>query len=103
MNELTGTFHLQGHEGWVTSIACPLDNSDILLSSSRDKSVILWTLTREDSGPDGNYGFPRRSLRGHSHFVQDVVISSDGQVNTASAVTGSLTYPVHVCGVRAAE
>ena len=56
------------------------DGPDILLSSSRDKSVILWTLTREDSGATGAYGFPRRALRGHSHFVQDVVISSDGQV-----------------------
>jgi len=35
----------------------------------------VWTLTREE----GNYGFPRRSLRGHNHFVSDVVISSDGQ------------------------
>lgn len=76
---------LKGHENWVTSIAAPLDNSDILLSSSRDKSVILWTLTREDTGPDGNYGYPRRSLRGHSHFVQDVVISSDGQARVVIA------------------
>jgi guanine nucleotide-binding protein subunit beta-2-like 1 protein len=71
---------LKGHEGWVTSIACPvMDGPDILLSSSRDKSVILWTLTREEAGPTGAYGYPRRALRGHSHFVQDVVISSDGQ------------------------
>lgn len=41
----------------------------------RDKSIIVWSLTREE----GTYGFPRRALRGHSHFVQDVVISSDGQ------------------------
>lgn len=75
---------LKGHENWVTSIATPLDNSDILLSSSRDKSVILWTLTREDAGAEGNYGYPRRSLRGHSHFVQDVVISSDGQARVFS-------------------
>ena len=61
------------HENWVTSIATPLDNSDILLSSSRDKTVILWNLTREEE----NYGYPRRSLHGHSHFVQDVVISSE--------------------------
>ena len=74
---------LKGHEGWVTSIACPVtDGPDILLSSSRDKSVILWTLTREDAGPTGAYGFPRRALRGHSHFVQDVVLSSDGQART---------------------
>jgi guanine nucleotide-binding protein subunit beta-2-like 1 protein len=71
---LRGT--LEGHTGWVTSIATPLDpNSDIVLSSSRDKTVIVWQLTREE----GAYGFARRALRGHSHFVQDVVISSDGQ------------------------
>jgi guanine nucleotide-binding protein subunit beta-2-like 1 protein len=71
---LRGT--LEGHTGWVTSIATPLDpNSDIILSSSRDKTVIVWHLTREE----GQYGFARRALRGHSHFVQDVVISSDGQ------------------------
>jgi len=65
----------------VTSITCPAtpDGPDILLSSSRDKSVILWTLTREDAGPTGNYGYARRALKGHGHFVQDVVISSDGQ------------------------
>ena len=28
---------------------------------------------------EGNYGFAKRSLRGHNHFVSDVVISSDGQ------------------------
>lgn len=88
---------LKGHEGWVTSIATPLDNSDILLSSSRDKSVILWTLTREDTGPDGNYGYPRRSLRGHSHFVQDVVISSDGQ---ARAVLARSRFGGTPAGVR---
>ena len=72
--------------GWVTSIASPvsLDGPDILLSSSRDKSVILWTLTREEAGPTGAYGFPRRALRGHAHFVQDVVISSDAQVSPAA-------------------
>jgi hypothetical protein len=26
-----------------------------------------------------NYGYARRALRGHNHFVSDVVISSDGQ------------------------
>src|SRR5271155_5562063 len=28
---------------------------------------------------DQNYGVPRKALLGHNHFVQDVVISSDGQ------------------------
>jgi len=74
------------HENWVTSIATPLDNSDILLSSSRDKTVILWNLTREEE----NYGSPRRSLHGHSHFVQDVVISSDGQFALSGSWDGTL-------------
>ena len=37
--------------------------------------MIVWTLTREE----GNYGYAKRRLTGHSHFVEDVVISSDGQ------------------------
>jgi guanine nucleotide-binding protein subunit beta-2-like 1 protein len=32
-------------------------------------------LTRDDD----SYGYPKRILHGHNHFVSDVVISSDGQ------------------------
>lgn len=39
-----------------------------------DKTLIVWKLTRDD----GNYGFPQKRLYGHSHFVSDVVLSSDG-------------------------
>jgi len=67
---------LRGHSGWVTSIATTAENNDTILSGSRDKSVFVWQLTRDEPT---NYGFPKRALRGHSHFVQDVVISSDGQ------------------------
>jgi guanine nucleotide-binding protein subunit beta-2-like 1 protein len=81
---LRGT--LKGHEDWVTNIACPLDNSDMILSSSRDKSVIVWTVTRQE----GAYGYPRRALTGHSHFVQDVVISSDGQFALSGSWDGTL-------------
>ena len=35
----------------------------------------MWQLKRDDS----NYGYARRALKGHGHFVQDVVLSSDGQ------------------------
>jgi guanine nucleotide-binding protein subunit beta-2-like 1 protein len=48
----------------------------MIISGSRDKSIILWQLTK---GSEQNYGYPRRSLHGHSHFIQDLVISSDGQ------------------------
>jgi len=66
---------MRGHTGWVTAIATTPENPDMIVSVSRDKSVMIWHLTRED----GTYGEARRSLKGHSHFVQDVVISSDGQ------------------------
>merc|ERR1712096_4005 len=66
---------LEGHTGWVTSIATTPAIPDMILSASRDKTVMVWQLTRED----GSYGDPKKALRGHGHFVQDVVISSDGQ------------------------
>jgi len=72
---------LKGHTGWVTCIATSVD-SDVLLSGSRDKSVIIWNLTRES---ENNYGTPKKALTGHSHFIQDLTVSSDGQF----ALTGS--------------
>jgi len=78
---------LKGHQGWVTSIATPLDpNSEIILSASRDKSVIVWQLERSETA----YGSAKRALKGHSHFVQDVVISSDGQFALSGSWDGTL-------------
>lgn len=41
----------------------------MLLSGSRDKNLIIWNLTRDDEA----YGYPKRSLEGHSHIVSDCV------------------------------
>ncbi|KAL7236448.1 hypothetical protein ACSBR1_019691 [Camellia fascicularis] len=60
---------------WVTAIATPIDNSDMIVTSPRDKSLIVWHLTKEDRV----HGLPRRRLTGHSHFVKDVILSSDDQ------------------------
>jgi guanine nucleotide-binding protein subunit beta-2-like 1 protein len=66
---------LQGHSDWVTAIATTFEASTMIVSSSRDKKVMVWELT-----PDAeNYGYARRALSGHNQAVQDVVISSDGQ------------------------
>lgn len=70
---LRGT--LEGHENWVTQVATTPLYPDVLLSASRDKKLILWRLTRDDT----RYGYPQKSLKGHGHFVSDVVMSSDGQ------------------------
>jgi hypothetical protein len=46
-----------------------INSPNMLLSGSRDKTLIIWNLTREE----GSYGYPKRSLHGHSHIVSDCV------------------------------
>ncbi|GMG50044.1 unnamed protein product [Ambrosiozyma monospora] len=69
---LRGT--LEGHNGWVTSLSTTASNPDLLLSGSRDKTLIAWQLTRDEN----NYGVAKRALRGHSHIVSDVALTPDG-------------------------
>jgi guanine nucleotide-binding protein subunit beta-2-like 1 protein len=78
---------LKGHGGWVTCVATTPENPDMLLTGSRDKTLIQWQLTRES---DQNYGYPSRRLTGHSHFIQDIVISSDGQFALSGSWDGTL-------------
>ncbi|KAG0222799.1 cross-pathway control WD-repeat protein cpc2, partial [Mortierella sp. GBA43] len=67
---------LAGHRNWVTAIATSSEAPDMILTASRDKTVLVWSLERDE---EGNFGVPRKSLHGHNDAVQDVVISSDGQ------------------------
>jgi len=77
---------LKGHSGWITALATTDQDADMVLSASRDKSVIMWKIT----GDPEDYGVPSKSLHGHSHFVQDVVISSDGQFALSGSWDGTL-------------
>jgi len=77
---------LTGHGGWVTALATSMEVPDMLLSASRDKSLIVWNLTREEE----KYGVAKRRLKGHSHYVQDVAISSDGQFALSGSWDGTL-------------
>jgi len=88
---LRGT--LKGHNGWVTQIATNPQLPDVVLSSSRDKSIIVWEITKEET----NYGFPKRALKGHNHFVSDVVMSSDGQF----ALSGSWDNTLRLWDINA--
>jgi WD40 repeat protein len=58
---------LKGHGGWVTSIATPDENNEMILTASRDKSVICWSITRGEGegGANSEYGSARRALRGY--------------------------------------
>ncbi|VEU22770.1 DEKNAAC103844 [Brettanomyces naardenensis] len=69
---LRGT--LEGHNGWVTSLATSPANPDLLLSGSRDKTLIVWQLTRDEN----NYGVAKKALKGHSHIVSDCALTPDG-------------------------
>jgi len=77
---------LIGHNGWVTAIATTNEAPDMVLSASRDKSIIMWNIIRKID----KYGFPQKRLKGHSHFVQDVAISSDGQFALSGSWDGTL-------------
>lgn len=58
----------------------------MLLSASRDKTLIVWNLTRDES----SYGYPKRSLQGHSHIVSDCVrLSTHPSRGRSSQGTGS--------------
>lgn len=76
---------MRAHTDMVTAIATPIDNSNMIVTSSRDKSIIVWELK-----DDKAYWVPKRRLTGHSHFVQDVVLSSDGQFALSGSWDGEL-------------
>lgn len=86
---------LAGHRGWVTAVATSSENPDMLLTASRDKTLILWQLNRDDE----SYGYPKRILAGHNHFVSDVVISSDGQFALSSVSTQISSFNTLVIAV----
>jgi len=81
---------LKGHNDWVTALATPpnatADSDTVLVSSSRDNTLLVWTINKDDITQSA----PRRSLTGHSHFVQDVVVSSDGQFCLSGSWDGTL-------------
>jgi guanine nucleotide-binding protein subunit beta-2-like 1 protein len=90
---MAGTDHLvlkgelNSHNGWVTALATNQEQPDMLISASRDKSIIQWKLTPEDNE---KFGVPVKRLTGHSHYVQDVAISVDGQFVLSGSWDGTL-------------
>ena len=82
---------LMGHNGQVTSIACGSTTGDedtVLVSGSRDKTLIIWDLTTRLQ--ENHYGEPFKALTGHSHFVTDLTLSSDKSYLISSSWDKSL-------------
>jgi len=86
---------LKGHDGWITSIAPGIpakegESSDVLVTGSRDKSVMIWKLEGGDAeageiSADTNYGFPLKKLTGHNHFITDVCLSNENHFALSSS------------------
>lgn len=66
------------------------NNKPLLVSGSRDRSLIVWSLNLENpeevtkSDKDSNekdykVGKPYRALKGHSHFVSSIAIAKDSK------------------------
>eukprot|EP01083_Nonionella_stella_P061838 161000_1 len=75
-----------GHSGQITCIATVPGNPDILVSGSRDYSVFVWDINTNHANP----GTVRARLQGHTHWITDVDVSSDGKYIISSSFDGSL-------------
>lgn len=84
--ELTYRGQLLGHNGWVTSLVCGTSqsaesDSNLLVSGSRDKSLIIWKLLSDvpsdEQEKDVLAGYPYKSMTGHNHFISDLSLSQD--------------------------
>merc|ERR1712226_1429437 len=79
--ELAGV--LKGHGDMVTCIVSghptnPDEEDAILVSGSRDKTLIIWKLDyRNQLQNEESCGRPWKCLTGHNHFVSDLTISND--------------------------
>jgi len=77
---------LSGHNDWITSLVVGQQgNRPLLVSGSRDKSLIVWDLDLEGGvstkeGVEERYiGKPLKSMKGHNHFVSSLAITSDNK------------------------
>ncbi|CAL9080514.1 unnamed protein product [Musa textilis] len=73
---------LVSHTDMETAIVVSAYFSPIVVSSTRDKSVLIWKIK------DDGTVVPHRRLTGHSHFVEDVGLNSDGQLAFSASWDG---------------
>jgi len=81
---LTVRGKLEGHGGAITAIATSQETPDLVLTASRDRTILSWDAPRHGDP------VPKRVMKGHGHTVSDVVISSDGQFALSGSWDGML-------------
>eukprot|EP01083_Nonionella_stella_P150124 477714_1 len=77
---------LIGHSDQITCIVTVPGNPDLVVSGSRDCSVIVWDINTNHAIP----GTIRSRLQGHVGWISDVDVSSDGEYIISSSYDGSL-------------
>lgn len=56
------------------------ETREFLISGSRDKTLMIWDIEeRKDTDEEKEWGFPRKVLKGHSHFINDLQLSQDSR------------------------
>jgi guanine nucleotide-binding protein subunit beta-2-like 1 protein len=83
---------MTGHRDWVTSLVCPqtTDSSVLVVSGSRDNSVVSWAPNSSRTYIDDAYAVPVRRLEGHSGFVQDVALTNNAEYALSASWDRSL-------------
>lgn len=78
--------------------------SSCLIELAIDKTIMVWDIFDPDHVEynDNNeriYGVPRKCLKGHNHFVEDVDVSFDGTF----AITASWDKTIRLWDLQACE
>ena len=83
---------MSAHRGWVTSLTCPqtTDSSVMVVSGSRDNSVVSWTSNAQRTSIEDEFGIPARRLEGHTGFVQDVALTNNAEYALSASWDKSL-------------
>jgi len=67
------------------------ETKEFLITGSRDKTVIIWDIAeKKESDEDKEWGFPKRVLKGHSHFISDLQLSQDSRYCLTGSWDGTL-------------
>jgi len=81
MVQLIHKGNLKGHTDFVTGVVTSFQNPNTIVTSSRDKKVIIWELTPNGETP----GVAKKALTAHNGAVSDIALSSDGNFALTSS------------------
>lgn len=79
VEQLVWKGNFKGHKGQITAIATHQAVPDLVISASRDKSIIVWKVDIQQS--ESSYGTAQKRLVGHNHFVSDLALTTDNAKN----------------------